>query len=151
MTQTLLLSYAKVFHEHSLSVACRALDKHQITTFTRNSFKNQSGDTLKLLARNCNHKPGFVKQKSSCSKLLWLSIQISWTLLLRSLFWVNFVNVADVTQNWNNIGPKVEVPTVVLLSTFLISKKLSLSILVVFHKSSLILAYCIFGKSKIEL
>ena len=58
------------------------------------------------------------------------------------MFWVNFINVTVGTQIWGNIGWNVYVSTVVLLSTYLITKKLTLSISVGFHKNSLIVACC---------
>ena len=33
------------------------------------------------------------------------------------LFWVNFINIAVVMQNWNNIGPNIYVSTIALLSS----------------------------------
>ena len=36
----------------------------EVRTITPNAFKNQSGDTLKILAHNWNHQQGLVKQKN---------------------------------------------------------------------------------------
>ena len=70
--------------------------------------------------------------------------------LLRLLFWVKFINVEVVTQNWNNIGSNVYVSTAALLFTFLITKKSGLSISVHFHKNSLIVTCCTFGRFEIR-
>ena len=58
------------------------------------------------------------------------------------------MNITVVTQNWNNNGSNVYMPTITLLSTFVITKKLVLSISVGFHKNSKILACFTFGKFK---
>ena len=70
--------------------------------------------------------------------------------LLRLLFWVKFINVEVVTQNWNNIGSNVYVSTAALLFTFLITKKSGLSISVHFHKNSLIVTCCTFRRFEIQ-
>ena len=108
----------------------------EIRTFT------PTFDILKILVHNCNHQQGFVKQKTVTLQgppSLQFSVKISWTLLPRLLFWVNFINVTVVTQNWNNIESKVS--TVALL--------LALSISVNSHKNSLLVAYCNFSRLKI--
>ena len=92
---------------------------------------------------------GLLDQKMSLSIIVVLG-RISWTLLLRSLFCVKFINVAIVTQNWNNIRSNVCVSTGALLPTFLITKKSELSISAYFHKYSLIVACCMFGRFEIR-
>ena len=64
MFYVLSLSYAGAFHENSISVACCTFNVLKVRTVTPNRFKNQSGDTLKILAYNCNHKQGLVKRKT---------------------------------------------------------------------------------------
>ena len=73
---------------------------------------------------------------------------ISLTLLLRSLFLVKFINVGIVTQNWNNIGSNVYVSTAALITSW-IRKKSALSISMHFHKNSLIVTCCTFGRFEI--
>ena len=60
-----------------------------------------------------------------------------------------FINVAFVTQNWNNIAPNVYMSTIVLLSSVLFAKKSTLSISVCFHKIYLVMAFCTFGRFEI--
>ena len=72
------------------------------------------------------------------------------TVPLRSLFWINFINVAVARQNWNNIGPNIYVYTVALLYSVWFTKKSALSISVRFHKNSLIVPCCIFGRFEIQ-
>ena len=69
--------------------------------------------------------------------------------LLRLLFWVKFINVEVVTQNWNNIGSNVYVSTAALLFTFQ-TKKSQGFMSVHFYKNSLILTCCTFGRFKIR-
>ena len=69
---------------------------------------------------------------------------------LRLLFWVKFINIAIFTQNWNNIVSNVYVSTAALLPTFLITKKSGLSISAHFHKNSLIVTCCTFGRFEIR-
>ena len=66
------------------------------------------------------------------------------------LFCVKFINIAIVTQNWNNIGSNVYVSKAALLPTFLSTKKPGLSISVHFHKNVLILTCCTFIRFKIR-
>ena len=49
-------------------------------------------------------------------------IQNSLNTFIRSLFWVNIINVTVFTENWNNIESCVYVSTVVLLPCFSINK-----------------------------
>ena len=58
------------------------------------------------------------------------------------------INVAVVTQNWNKIGSNVDVFTLVLLSSIWVTKMSALSIAVVFHKNSLIVAWYLFRSVK---
>ena len=51
------------FTENSLSVAYCTFNVLEVITITPNRFKNQSGSTLKMLAHDCNHQKGLVKQK----------------------------------------------------------------------------------------
>ena len=106
MAQKLVLSSTGIFHKNSLIVACC-----RFKIGTPNRFKIQTNDTSELLARNCNYLQEFVKQKKSLSIIVVLSKHFLKTLLQRSLFWVNFINIAVVMQNWNNIGPNVYVST----------------------------------------
>ena len=118
----------------------------EVRTITSNRFKNQSGSTLKIPVHDCNHKQGLVKKTVALHHCAFKAE----FLLLRSLLWVKFINVAVVTQNWNNIGSNVYVSTAILLSTFLITKKSGLSISAHFHKNSLIVTCCTFGRFEIR-
>ena len=60
-TQKFMLSYAGVFHKNSLSVPCCTFNVLEVRTITPNTFKNQSGGTLKILAHHCNHQQELVK------------------------------------------------------------------------------------------
>ena len=54
-----------------------------------------------------------------------------------------FINVAVVTQNWNNTAPNVYVSTTALISSIWFTKNSAFSMSVHFHKNSLIVALCI--------
>ena len=56
------LSITVCFHKDFLVMACCTFGRVEIQPLTPNRFKNQTNDTLKLLAHNCNHQQGFVKQ-----------------------------------------------------------------------------------------
>ena len=60
-TEKFMLSYAGVFHKNSLSVPCCTFNVLEVRTITPNTFKNQSGGTLKIFAHHCNHQQGLVK------------------------------------------------------------------------------------------
>ena len=45
-------------------MACCTFNVLEIRTITPNRFKNQSGGTLKMLARDYNDKQGLAKQKN---------------------------------------------------------------------------------------
>ena len=63
-----------------------------------------------ILAYNCNYQQEFVKQKKRD--------RFSFTKI--TILWVNFIDIAVVMQNWNNIiGPNVYVPTVALLCSMM--------------------------------
>ena len=117
LAQKLVLSSGGVFHENSLIVACCIFGRFEVRTLTPDRSKDQTKDTLKLLGHNFNHLQGFDKQKKCHSLSLWFYVKISSLLLLRSLFWVNFVKAAVVIQNWINIGSNVYVSAVALLSS----------------------------------
>ena len=59
-TQKFALFYAGAFHKNPLSGACCTFNVLEVRT--PNRFKNQSGGTLKILAHNCNHQQGLVKE-----------------------------------------------------------------------------------------
>ena len=103
-TQKLFLSSTGIFHENSLMVACWSFGRFEIRT--PNRFKTQTKDTSKLLACNCNYLQEFVKQKKSLSIIVLLSKNFRNT-FIKITIWVNFINIAVVTQNWNNTGPNV--------------------------------------------
>ena len=63
-TEKFALSYTVAFYKNSLSVACCAFGVLEVRTITPNRFKNQSSGTWKILAHNCNHQKGLVKQKA---------------------------------------------------------------------------------------
>ena len=122
----------------------------EVRTITPNRFKNQSGGTLKILANDCNHQQGFVKQKNIALHHCGFKAKFPKHFLLTSLFWVKFIYVAIVTQNWNNIESNVYVSTAALLPIFLITKKSGLSISAHFYKNSLIVTCCTFGRFEIR-
>ena len=84
--------------------------------------------------------------------LLNRNMSLSIIVVLRQNFLNTFIKISVkfVTQNWNNIGSNVYVSTAALLPTFLITKKSGLSISVHFHKNSLIVTSCIFGRFNIQ-
>ena len=45
-------------------MACCTFGVLEVITITPNRFKKQSSGTLKILAHNCNHQKGLVKQKT---------------------------------------------------------------------------------------
>ena len=135
-----MLSYAGAFDKNSLCVACCTFNVLEVRTIPPNRFKNQSGGTLEKLAHGCNRQQGLVKQKNVICVIE----------VLRQNFLVKFINVAIVTQNWNNIGSNVYVSTAALLPTLLITKKSGLSIPAHFHKNSLIVTCCTFRRFKIQ-
>ena len=92
---------------------------------------------------------GLLNKKLSLSIIVVLR-QNFLNLLLRSLFWVKFINVAVVTQNWNNIVSNVYVSTAAPFSTFLITRNSGLSISAHFHKNSLIETCCTFCRFEIR-
>ena len=57
-------------------MACRTFGKLETRSLKPNRFKNQSSDTLKLVAHNCNHHQVFIKQKKCCSLLLWFQVKV---------------------------------------------------------------------------
>ena len=63
-TQQFALFYAGAFHKNPLSMACGTFNVLEVRTITPSRFKNQSGGTLEILAHNCNHQQGLVKQKN---------------------------------------------------------------------------------------
>ena len=71
-------------------------------------------------------------------------------LILTSLIWVNLINVAVVTQNWNNTGSNVDVFTLALSFSIWVTKKSALSIAMIFHKNLLIVAWYTFHSIKIR-
>ena len=62
-TQKFALSYAVAFYKNSLIVTCCTFSRFEIKTLTPNRLKNETNGTLTLLAYNCNHQRGFLKQK----------------------------------------------------------------------------------------
>ena len=139
ISHKIFCSNTGAFHKNSLSVACCTFSMLEVGTLTPNRFKNQSSDTLNRLGHNCNHQQEFVKQRTVALHHFGFKLKFPkhW---LRLLFWVKFINVTVVTPYWDSNGWNVYVSTVVLLSTFLTTKKLALSISVGFHKNSLIVA-----------
>ena len=94
----------------------------EVRTITPYRFKNQFGGTLKILAHNCKHQQGLVKQK----------------------------NVALHHYAFKAEFPNVYVSTAALLPTFLITKKPGVSISEHFHQNILIVACCTFGIFEIQ-
>ena len=45
-------------------MACCTFGVLEVITITPNRFEKQSSGTLKILAHNCNHQKGLVKQKT---------------------------------------------------------------------------------------
>ena len=144
-----MLSYVGDFHKNFLSVACCTFNVLEVRTITPNRFKNQSGGTSKILAHYCNHQQGLAKQKNVALHHCGFKAEFP-KHLLKSLFWIKFINVAIVTQNWNNIWSNVNVSTAALLPTFLTTKNSRLSISAHFHKNSQIVTCCTFGRFEIR-
>ena len=57
------LSYGDSFYKNPLIVTYCTFCRFEIRTLTPNRFKNETNDTLTLLAHNYNHQLGFLKQK----------------------------------------------------------------------------------------
>ena len=101
-----MLSYTGAFHKNLLSIACCTFGVFEVITIKPNRFKNESSDTVKTLAHNCNHQQELVKQKLSLSIIVGL----------RQNFLNTFIKIAVlgkiyqctvVAQNWNNTGLNV--------------------------------------------
>ena len=98
-----------------------------------------------------------MSHKGLLNKKMWLSIIVVFrqnflnTFLKIAILGNIFINVAIVTQNWSNIGSNVYVSTTALLPTFLITKKSGPSISAHFHKNSVIVTCCTFGRFEIRI
>ena len=121
-----MLSISAPFLKNFLILTCCIFGRFQIQTLRPNGFTSQANDTLKLLGHNYNHLQEVLKQENvavhHCGFKLKLSLK---TLLLRSLFWVNFINVAVVKQILNSIRLNEYVYKGTLLSTVCSTKKIS--------------------------
>ena len=120
-----MLSISAPFLKNFLILTCCIFGRFQIQTLRPNGFTSQANDTLKLLGHNYNHLQEVLKQENvavhHCGFKLKLSLK---TLLLRSLFWVNFINVAVVKQILNSIRLNEYVYKGALLSTVCSTKKI---------------------------
>ena len=131
-------------------MACCTFHVLEVRSITANRFKNQSGGTLKILVHDCNHQQGLVKQENVAVYHCGFKVEFPNFYWDRYLFWVKFIDVAIVTQNWNNIGSNAYVSTAALLPNTLITKKSGLSISVHFHKNFLIVTCCTFCRFEIR-
>ena len=73
----------------------------EVRTITPNRVKNQSGGTLKILAHNCNHQQWLVVKQKNVA-LQHCGFKAEFPKHKIALFWVKFINVTVVTQNWTN-------------------------------------------------
>ena len=104
--------------------------------------------TLKILAHNCNHQQGLVKQKMSLSIIV----------LLRLNFLNTFIKIAILGQIYQciNCYAKLQQHSIECICVhsspiihFFDHKKSGLPISVHFHKNSLIVTCCTFGRFEI--
>ena len=120
----------------------------EIRTLTPSRFKDQCSDTLNILGRSCNYQQGFVKQRT---------LSLSITVVLNLNFLKTFIKIAILGRLYqcNSCYTKVGQHWIKYLcvhSSFIIYlfdlEKLALSISVGFHKYSLIVTCCTFGRFK---
>ena len=78
---------------------------------------------MKILGHNSNHQEMVFKQKTVDLHHSGFKLKFPKHFLIRSVFGVIFINVAVVTQNWNNIAPNVYVPTIALIFSIWFKKE----------------------------
>ena len=112
---------------------------------TPNRFKNQSGGTLKILSHDCNHQQGLAKQKLSLSIIV----------VLRQSFLNTFIKIAILRKIYqcSNCYAKLEqhwIECICVHSSpvthFFDHKKVRALHLTAFHKNSVIVTCCTFGR-----
>ena len=127
-------------------MACCTFGKFEIQTSTPNRYQNQTNDTLKLLARNCNHQQGFVKQTHHCGFNLKIFLNTFINIAVLGKLYQCSSYYAKLEQHWIKFLCVHSSPIIQRL----VHQKTMLSISVCFHKNSLIVACCTFRRFEIR-